>query len=286
MNWRYVSWALVALGLAAALFQGVRWRQEAAALRRELAEAMQGVSGDRKVAVTRQSHERDRLQQRVDGLARLVEEEREALQKARESVKGLEERLPDNPEEITASYGRVQDLGRNFGDAVRVLVAISPEMQKEWPDIVPQSEVAAAINLVSWIPRVHLLESRPDEIATFHSEALRKVFELEPEVVEDVRTHIERQFSQMRDAELLAENQPPPDDGAPDEGRVQWERRRAEALTELMNALRPLLPDDKPNTLQFALPGLLNLGLGMNPISSQPDAQILSLPSWPTVPRK
>ena len=209
-----------------------------------------------------------------------------SIEKIRSEADHLEGQIPIGDDELTSSYGRVEDMGREAGLAIRLLgETMSPRPSGAAAE--PSEELQEQLHsgffkLVAWATQVGSMESDPAEIATFQSAALREFYGLDEATADQIEAIIATHFTQLA-ADGLSVPDRPDDDGFRD-----WKRRRGVALQELMSELHPMFPERDPGFVRQFLPAIFNLGAGMESgvhqtVDGRRSANI-GFPSWPTPP--
>lgn len=186
--------------------------------------------------------------------------------------------------EVTASFGRITDMGAELGQYCRLISSDPEEVQNELKrrglsaDALSDSVVSAYLKFTIWGPVIAAFEDTPAEIASLQSTALREAFALTDTQTQQAEAIIKAHFTAMKTAGLTYSSHDTP----------EWRERRSSSLTQLLWQLRPLLP---ANSKQIPyLPQIINLGAGIEtrtiapaPGESEPQ-MVQSFPNWPAVP--
>jgi hypothetical protein len=209
---------------------------------------------------------------------RRIEEATDAIQKETDA---LQLKLPPSLDtEVTESYGRISDMGAEFGQYFRLISLDIDEMQKELNEETDLSErvMKAFAKFTTWAPEIGAMEDTPAEIGSLQAAALRATFSLDDSQTNQAKAIIESHFATMKAAGLTASHQ----------GSSDWRERRSESLTQLLWKLRPLIPANSKLTAN--LPQIVNIGAGIETrtIPPGPDSLdpllIQNFPNWPAVP--
>jgi hypothetical protein len=207
-----------------------------------------------------------------------IEEATDAIQK---ETAALQLKLPPSLDtEVTESYGRISDMGAEFGQYFRLISLDIDEMQKELNEESDLSErvMKAFAKFTTWAPEIGAMEDTPAEIGSLQAAALRSTFSLDDSQTKQAEAIIETHFATMKAAGLTASHQ----------GSSDWRERRSESLTQLLWKLRPLIPANSKLTAN--LPQIVNIGAGIETrtIPPGPDSLepllIQNFPNWPAVP--
>ncbi len=191
---------------------------------------------------------------------------------------------PSLDTEITESFGRITDMGAEFGQYAKLISSDPEEMQQELKrrglnaDDLSDCVVKAFMKFATWAPEISAFEDNPAEIASLQSTALRETFALSDTQTQQAEAIIKAHFATMKTAGLTY-----PSHEAPG-----WRERRSASLTQLLWQLRPLIPANSkltPNLTQ-----IVNLGAGIEtrtiapaPGTSEPQ-MVQNFPRWPAVP--
>lgn len=213
---------------------------------------------------------------------RRIEEATDAIQKENAT---LRLKLPPTLDaEVTESYGRISDMGAEFGQYFRLRAPGFDEVQKEMKrrgikfNELSDTIVKAFAKFTTWAPEIGAMEDTPAEIGRLQAAALREVFSLDAPQTKQAAAIIEEHFATMKTAGLTYSSREAPD----------WRVRRSESLTELLWKLRPLLPTNPK--LAASLTQIVNLGAGIEtktiaPVPGTSAPQLIqTFPSWPSVP--
>ena len=214
---------------------------------------------------------------------RRIEEATDAIQK---ETAALQLKLPPSLDaEVTESYGRISDMGAEFGQYFRLISGDFDEMQQELrrrglneESDLSESVVRAFGKFTIWAPEIGAMEDTPAEIGSLQAAALGATFSLDDSQTKQAEAIIETHFATMKAAGLTASNQ----------GSSDWRERRSESLTQLLWKLRPLIPTNSklaPNLTQ-----IVNIGAGIETKTIPPEPgttepqMVQSFPNWPAVP--
>lgn len=288
---------LLPLGMLAVTFwwwSGMR--QEAHALKEELVTLhgrrpeSTGPAPDTETPLPSLARLPDNNQALLNAALRDIAAEREQLTQTKREADALAARIPAaSGDEIIASYGTVENFGRDAGNTLREFVDEYAKYAsaKKQPDTDADQAAETAtftrfIRLQGQLPEIKAFEDHPDEIASFQSNALQQVLALKPETVAKSKDLIRATFADLGARHLTGNERPAKNAAA-------WKQQRTEVLQHLMQQLRPLLPD-RGNTERekFALMLVLNLGAGFDQNYYQgepgkPSAMAWGM-KWPTVP--
>jgi hypothetical protein len=192
---------------------------------------------------------------------------------------------PSLDAEITESFGRITDMGAEFGQYARLVSGGFEEMQKELKrrglneeSDLSEIVVKAFMKFATWAPEISTMEETPAEIASLQSVALRETFSLSDAQTKHAEAIIRAHFATMKTAGLTHSGHDTPG----------WRERRSASLTQLLWQLRPLIPAN--SKLTSSLTQIVNLGAGIEtrtvapaPGMSQPQL-VQDFPRWPAVP--
>lgn len=209
----------------------------------------------------------------------------EATGRAQKENVALQKQIPPSLDtEITESFGRITDMGAEFGQYARLIQANPDEVQREMkrrglnPDDLSDSMVKAFMKFATWAPEISAMEDIPAEIAALQSTALRDTFTLSDAQAKQAESIIQTHFATMKAAGLTFSSHDAP----------EWRERRSASLTQLLWKLRPIIPAD--SKLTSHLTQIVNLGAGFEtkslapaPGTSEPQ-MVQSFPNWPAVP--
>jgi hypothetical protein len=192
---------------------------------------------------------------------------------------------PSLDTEITESFGRITDMGAEFGQYARLFSGDFEEMQKELKrrglneeSDLSESMVKAFTKFATWAPQISAMEDTPAEIASLQSTALREAFALSDTQTRQADAIIKAHFAAMKAAGLIYSSHEAPG----------WRERRSASLTQLLWQLRPFIPAN--SKLTSSLTQIVNLGAGIEsrtiaPESGGSEPQIVqNFPNWPAVP--
>ena len=184
------------------------------------------------------------------------ESETALLHAAEEKARELGKALPRISEEEWRSLGKVEELGAQAADFIRVF----SEMQAAMRGPEPRQEadgVRLVSNLFMWMKRMEVIGEMEDdaaEVARLHTATLSARMKLDAPTQERVRLQIEREFSQLAEKKLTRPQRP-------DTARDEWYARRKTALDEATQRIEALIPAAQRE--QFAVGQSLHLGTGM-----------------------
>lgn len=215
--------------------------------------------------------------------------EREHLAQTKREADALAARIPAaSGDEIIASYGTIENFGREAGSTLREFVDlyamyVSTRKQPDAAD--DQSGMAVFtrfMRLQGQLPEIKAFEDHPDEIASFQSNALQQVLALKAEAVATSKDLIRATFAELGTRHLTGNKRPA-------KNAAGWKQQRTEVLQHLMQQLRPLLPDHgNTEREKFALMLVLNFGAGFEQTyhSGEPGKPSMMAwgMKWPTVP--
>ena len=186
---------------------------------------------------------------------------------------------------ITESFGRITDMGAEFGQYARLVSGDFEEMQKELTrrglneeSDLSESVVRAFVKFTTWAPEISAMEDTPAEIASLQSAALREAFALTDTQTRQAEAIIKAHFATMKTAGLTYSSHDAPG----------WRERRSASLTQLLWQLRPLIPAN--SKLTSSLTPIVNLGAGVEtrtiaPATGTSEPQMVQdSPRWPAVP--
>ena len=186
---------------------------------------------------------------------------------------------------ITESFGRITDMGAEFGQYARLVSGDFEETQKELKrrglnkeSDLSESVVRAFVKFTTWAPEISAMEDTPAEIASLQSAALREAFALTDTQTRQAEGIIKAHFATMKAAGLTYSSHDAPG----------WRERRSASLTQLLWQLRPLIPAN--SKLTSSLTPIVNLGAGVEtrtiaPATGTSEPQmVLDSPRWPAVP--
>ena len=213
---------------------------------------------------------------------RRIEETTSGIQK---ETAALQKKIPPSLDtEITESFGRITDMGAEFGQYARLVSSDPGDVQSELKrrglhaDDLSDSVVKAFMKFATWAPEISAFEDTPAEIASLQSTALRGTFALSNTQTQQAEAIIQAHFATMKTAGLTYSSHEAPG----------WRERRNESLTQLLWKLRPLLPANSKQTPN--LTQIVNIGAGFEtsttapaPGTSEPQ-MVQSFPNWPAVP--
>lgn len=192
---------------------------------------------------------------------------------------------PSLDTEITESFGRITDMGAEFGQYARLVSGDFEEMQKELKrrglneeSDSSESVVRAFMKFATWAPEISAMEDTPAEIASLQSTALREAFALSDTQTRQADAIIKAHFATMKAAGLTYSSHEVPG----------WRERRSASLTQLLWQLRPFIPSN--SKLTSSLTQIVNLGAGIEsrtiapaPGTSEPQ-MVQNFADWPAVP--
>ena len=211
----------------------------------------------------------------------------EATVSTRTETAALQKIIPPSlDKEITESFGRITDMGAEFGQYARLVSGDFEEMQKELrrrglneESGSSDSVVRAFMKFATWAPEISAMEDTPTEIASLQSVALREAFALSDTQTRQAEAIIKAHFATMKTAGLTYSGHDTPG----------WRERRSASLTQLLWQLRPFLPANSKKTRYLAQ--IVNIGAGVEtrtiapgPGRSEPQ-MVQTFPDWPAVPR-
>ena len=288
---------LLPLGMLAVTFwwwSGMR--QEAHALREELAalhgrrpESI-GPAPGTETPLPSLAPPPDNNQALLTATLRDIAAEREHLAQTKREAEALAARIPaESGDEIIASYGTIENFGREAGNTLREFVdmfATYLSTQKQPNTDFDQAAETATftrfMRLQGQLPEIKAFEDHPDEIASFQSNVLQQVMDLKPEAVATSKDLIRATFAELGARHLTGNERPA-------KNAADWKQQRTEVLRHLMQQLRPLLPDQgNTEREKFALMLVLNLGAGFEQTyqsggPGKPSMMAWGM-KWPTVP--
>ncbi|MEQ1850541.1 MAG: hypothetical protein ABMA01_03015 [Chthoniobacteraceae bacterium] len=210
----------------------------------------------------------------------------EATVSTQTEVLAMQKTLPPSLDtEITESFGRITDMGAEFGQYARLVSGDFEEMQKELKrrglneeGDLSGSVVRAFMKFATWAPQISAMEDTPAEIASLQSTALREAFALSDTQTRQADAIIKAHFATMKAAGLTYSSHEAPG----------WRERRSASLTQLLWQLRPFIPAN--SKLTSSLTQIVNLGAGIEsrtiapaPGTSEPQ-MVQDFPRWPAVP--
>jgi hypothetical protein len=181
-------------------------------------------------------------------------------------------------DEMVVSFGRIHDMAAEIGEALLLFLQMASRKDK---DFAPEdSQVAAALKMMSWLPEITGFEDTPAEISCLQAGMIAKTFDLDPAAAARAEQIISDHFAQMKALRVTAASK----------DRPGWRDQRSASLTQLMWKLRPILPANSDATP--CLPLILNMGAGME---KQVDVKVdqngetqgavsMSIATWPRVP--
>lgn len=209
---------------------------------------------------------------------RFLAEERSRIAAIKTEIATLVARMPAmDPGEIVASYGKLQDMGRQAGSTVRAFVSLIAALPmpaiKDHPEPFEKSVPLLAddprgpatelmmkrvLLLQGRVPEIRELEKSPDDIAAFQASALAEVFNLSSDATHQAEGHMRAAFADIAARRLTAADRPAADDS-------DWKEQRTEALQSLMLSLRPLLPGKIDSFGErMMLTSIVNLAVGFD----------------------
>lgn len=216
----------------------------------------------------------------LSALLREIHEEETALAQMTRHADDLAARLPAaDDDELIASFGRIEDMGRDTGAALQGLIRmLAGENASGTED---EANFMRLMRVKGRLPEIRNFEDNPDEIARFQSSTLRQALGLSEAAESAMRPLIRDAFTEMAAQNLTATQMPP----MPDEAK-EWINRRSQALQHLMRQLRPHLPDSEAAATRAALMFALNVGAGLDQRQSlAPGPATLTIGvTWPKVP--
>jgi hypothetical protein len=211
---------------------------------------------------------------------------KEATRRIESETAALQLKLPPSLDtEVTESYGRISDMGAEFGQYFRLVSGDFEEMQQELrkrglneESDLSESVVRAFGKFTTWAPEIGAMEDTPAEIGSLQAAALSATFLLDDSQTKQAEAIIETHFATMKAAGLTYSSQEASD----------WRERRSESLTQLLWKLRPLIPaSSKPAS---NLTQIVNIGAGIETKTIAPEPgmseprMIQTFPNWPAVP--
>jgi hypothetical protein len=212
-----------------------------------------------------------------------IEEATSGIQK---ETAALQKQIPPSLDtEITESFGRITDMGAEFGKYCRLLSAgLEASGQKD--NEFNKSIVNAFMKFATWAPEMSAFEDTPAEIASLQSAALRETFALNDTQTQQAEAIIKAHFAVMKAAGLTHSSHDAP----------EWQERRSASLTQLLWKLRPLIPANSKQTP--ILTQIVNIGAGtvnvsmdavteVSPATGTSESRIVQVqgfPNWPAVP--
>jgi hypothetical protein len=186
--------------------------------------------------------------------------------------------------EITESFGRITDMGAEFGQYCRLISGNPEEMQQELKrrglksDDLSDCIVNAFMKFATWAPEISAFEDTPAEIASLQSTALRETLALSDTQTRQAEAIIKAHFATMKTAGLTCSGHDTPG----------WREGRSASLTQLLWQLRPFIPAHSKHAPSLAQ--IVNLGAGIEtktvapaPGTSEPQV-VQTFPDWPAVP--
>ena len=242
---------------------------------------LQGGSPDSKIAATKTGPgASSKTSQQLAALLLEIQTQENAIAQITREADDLTARLPDtSPDELLASFGRIEDMGRNAGSALRGLIRMLAGHSASGPE--NEANVIQLMRVKGQLPEIRNFENNPDEIARFQSSTLRQALDLSETTEAAMRPLIRNAFIEMAQQNLTASHRPL---GPAEE--EQWVVRRGQALQRLMHQLRPHLPDSNAPSTREALMFALNVGAGFDEKTTvAPGAATLAVGvTWPQVP--
>lgn len=269
------TWLLpiVILGISAWWWYGMS--SETAALRLQRDASRRAHSSERTSEPSRDASA-SRVASDDPSTERSLAEERSRLAAIKTEIASLGARMPAmNPDEIVASYGKLQDIGRQAGSTVRAFASLlgalpMPDLKDHpepfeksapLPDDDPRGPATELLMkrvllLQGRVPEIRELEKSPDDIAAFQASALAEVFNLSSDATHLAKGHVRAAFADIAARRLTAADRPAAND-------TDWKEQRTEALQALMLNLRPLLPGKIDSFRErMMLTSIVNLGVG------------------------
>ncbi len=191
---------------------------------------------------------------------------------------------PSLDTEITESFGRITDMGTEFGQYVRLIAPDFDEVHEEMKrrgikfNELSGTMVKAFLKFASRGPEISAFEDTPVEIAALQSSALRETFGLNDTQTKQAEAIINAHFATMKASGLTYSSHDAPG----------WRERRSASLTQLLWNLRPLLPANSKRMPK--LTQIVNVGAGVEnrtvapaPGTSEPQKS-QGFANWPAVP--
>lgn len=210
----------------------------------------------------------------------------EATRQIESDTAALQLKLPPSLDaEVTESYGRISDMGAEFGQYFRLISGDLDETQQELRrrDLNEESDLSESVvrafaKFTTWAPEIGAMEDTPAEISSLQAAALRATFSLDDSQAEQAEAIIETHFATMKTAGLTYSSQEASD----------WRELRSESLTQLLWKLRPLIPTN--SKLTSNLTQIVNIGAGIETKTIAPEPgtfgpqAVQCFPNWPAVP--
>ncbi len=229
------------------------------------------------------------LQKKLDALEADILEKETSITQTRAEIERVIARTPVAPDEMTSSFGKIGDMGRETGSLIRLLVASSDAASdgKKLHELTEEEAMefqASFMKLLAWVPVIGEMESTPSEFAQFQAAAFREFYELDDATSAQLESVVSDHFRKIA-ADGWSVLDRPTEEG---EGADAWKAGRSAALAALMVDLRPLLPEREPIIERGIFPSLLNVGAGLETQTYKtPDgksATSMGLPDWPAPP--
>jgi hypothetical protein len=195
--------------------------------------------------------------------------------------------LPTKEDDITVSFGRIEQMGQTSADLVRLFTsdafkkaAAGKAGAIDIPDDELRQMMSAFQKHMGQVPELQRMEDDSKEIARYHSALLKDIYGLDEAAATKVAAFLETEFAKLKAAGLTVSQRTAED-------KASWETQREAAMKDLAGRVQPMLP---PSHEQLSLlPGLLNLGEGMRTkVEVRKDglggATMMTLPLFPTMP--
>ena len=187
--------------------------------------------------------------------------ELDALAKANAAIQKeidrLQAEIPVVQDEVTHSFGKVRDLGRELSGQISVLIELveprqSPELAADTPQLTPEQQ-RSVMKMMQTLSQLRELEDDPKEAAAFQAGVLGRFYQMPAGSVRRMETVLEREFTTLITQKLQASQKPA-------DNPEEWITRRDAAIASMAQAVRPLLPaQSAQGSSNDYLPSLLNL---------------------------
>ena len=222
------------------------------------------------------------LDRQIAEMREAVTREEAALRAVKKSVEETRAKIPPIEEgEVVVSFGRIADMGKEAGQAVRGIAALMEGKGMGDGTTSLEQTQASFMKLVAWMPEIAGFEQQPEEMAEFQTSVFRELFALDEARTKQVKRVFAMHFAALRSSGLTAA----------DSSQPNWKERRSAALVPLLWQLRPYLPEaDKSSAL---VANVVNIGAGLetktethfSPIPGKSSHTVsMTLASWPRLP--
>lgn len=196
------------------------------------------------------------LEVRLKNLQTRLAAETSAAKAAETQVTKLEAQTTTKEDEVTASFGRIDEMASATGGLLRMLSSLvadpkwleKPEMSKQFTEAFTDFMKKSAL--------LKDFEDRPADIARFQVALLRDFVGLDNQQSGEVNEALRREFAALQEQGLSASQKP-----SEPAAEVVWCKNRDEAVKQMAARIAPLLHASLEK--QAMLPGILNLGEGM-----------------------